>query len=159
TLGIFYVEYAKSLMGSGYWDDRENGAVESFVDGDYLVPSSGFGAVVLGANGAYDADVVRFDQTLGRFQLSFEVGGGLGIGFVTGHMDRWTLDRTTGTTGWQLYEDGQPPTGKKDLKSPVWPVPDFQLGFKLNFFDHVVLRLEGGLHGALFFGGALGGRF
>ncbi|MCB9681108.1 MAG: hypothetical protein H6733_06505 [Alphaproteobacteria bacterium] len=159
TLGIFYFEYVQNLMREGYWDDREKEQPYLFVDGDWLDPSKGFGAVVFGANGAYDAPIVHLGQTKGRFALSFVVGGGLGIAALFGSIDQWKVDRTTGTPAYVLAEAGTAPDRQLDLKSPVWPVPDFYLAFKFNIVDRVVLRLEGGLHGGLFYGGTLGGRF
>jgi hypothetical protein len=70
--GIFYMEYIKSQMQEGYWDDREEPADP--LDGDFLRPSDNLGMAVFGANYAYEAHFVRTAQTNGAFGLSFLVG-------------------------------------------------------------------------------------
>lgn len=157
ALGIFYVEFGQSFVGEGYWDDREDGQ-QVFVDGEWIRPSKLFGGVIIGIDGAYDAQIVKMTQTNGKFSLAFEVGGGVGIAVLVGKLDKWTLDTTYGTPAYLVYDTGVEP-GRKDLKSPVWPMVDVNFGLKFNFANHAVLRLEGGLHDALYLGGALGGRF
>lgn len=157
SMGLFYVEFAQSFMKEGYWDDREDGTA-SYIDGSWLRPTPLFGAVIVGMNGAYDAELVRLTQTDGKFGLAFEVGGGLGLATIIGHMDEWKQDQTTGEPAYSLEANGMPST-VKNLRSPVWPTVDVNLGFKLNFADHAVLRLEAGIHDAFYVGAALGGRF
>lgn len=157
SLGLFYVELAQSFMKEGYWDDREDGAA-SFIDGTWIRPTPLFGAVVVGMNGAYDAELVRLTQTDGKFGLSLEVGGGLGIATLIGHLDQWRPDPSTGEPAYQLAAAGMTPT-VMNTRSRVWPTLDVNLGFKFNFANHAVLRLEAGIHDAFYVGGALGGRF
>lgn len=157
SMGLFYVEFAQSFMKEGYWDDREDGTA-SFIDGSWLRPTPLFGAVIVGMNGAYDAELVRLTQTDGKFGLAFEVGGGLGLATLIGHLEEWKQDPSTGEPAYQLVANGMPST-IKNLRSPVWPTLDVNLGFKLNFADHAILRLEAGIHDAFYVGGALGGRF
>lgn len=159
TFGLFYVEYAHSLVKPGYWDRRNQG-LQSDLDGSWVAPGKVFGAVILGANGVYDAPVVTMAQTKGRFAMSFVIGGGLGIAVLVGELDQWKTDQsTTPFTPAYARKDTVPPDNKVDLRSPVWPVPDLMIGFKFLFVDHAWLRLEGGLHGALYGGITVGGRF
>lgn len=157
STGVIYLEVAQSFMAEGLWDDTDN--PNDFRDAEWLRPSPFFGAVILGANGQYAAPIVGLDQTKGKFTLDFIVGGGLGIAVLVGSMDRWTYDYDTNQTAWQQLAAGRPARGQADLKSPVWPVPDFELGFKFGFVDKAWLRILGGLHGGLSIGGSAGGRF
>ncbi len=160
TVGTIYVEALQSLVGEGYWDDTDNPNV--FWDGDWLRPSPFFGGVIVGANGAYHAPIVKASQTQGKFTLDFVVGGGLGIVAVVGEMEKWTFDPTVlpaGRTAWERAISGEPSDYPADLKSPVWPVPDFELGLSFGFVDKGWIRIVGGLHGGLSLGGSAGGRF
>ncbi|MCB9666343.1 MAG: hypothetical protein H6732_19690 [Alphaproteobacteria bacterium] len=159
TFGLFYIEYAHSLVEAGYWDRRNQG-VQSDLDGTWVRPSKVYGAVIIGANGVYDAPVVTLAQTKGRFAMSFVIGGGLGIAVLVGELDQWVADQgTTPFTPAYARKDLVPPDKKVDLRSPVWPAPDLMIGFKFLFVDHAWFRLEGGLHGALYGGITVGGRF
>jgi hypothetical protein len=155
SLALVYVEALQSFMKEGYWDDREDGE-QYFNDGKWIRPSKFFGAVVIGANGVYDAVLVRPDQAGGKFSMGFQVGGGLGLAIKLGSLDRWGIDTTTGTPAY-VRKDLFPP--EKAPLWPVYPVPDLSLGFRFTFADVVTLKLEAGLHGGFFYGGTLGGRF
>lgn len=162
-VGQFYIEFLQGFMEEGYWDDEDK--PNTFIDGDWLRPSNLIGAVIVGVNGAYDAPIVRFDQTKDRFAMSFQFGGGLGIAAIVGDFEQWgqgVKNTPTGITSYPAYErvaDGDASDGKLDLGSPVWPVPDLNFAFRFNIMDRFVFRLEGGLHGGLYYGAALGGHF
>lgn len=157
TLLGFYVEYLGSLMREGYWTDRDD--PPDGRDGRYLKPSPGFGAVVVAFNAFHDTPIVDDGQTQDRFALSFYVGGGIGIAGIVGHIDQWRLNTTDGTPAYVSYRAGDPPEGRVNLGSPIWPMIDFELGFRMVFAQHLVLRLGGGLHNGLQLGGNLGARF
>jgi|GEM_PF-1388857 len=151
--GIFYIEYVKSLMEEGYWDDREE--PHDPLDGDFLKPSNNLGMAVFGADYAYEAHFVRTDQTNGAFGLSFLVGGGLGVGVLFGNLERWGPG-PAGTPGNIRYDAGEEPDGDKDGIPPVLPMVDINAGLRFNFGDRFVVRVEGGLHTMLYYGATAG---
>ena len=153
--GIFYAEFLDSEMKEGYWDDYEEPA--DHLDGDFLAPSPGFGIVAFGANYAYEAHIVRVRDTQNRFGLSFLVGGGLGMGIMTGVMDRWGPD-AEGNPAYKRYLDGVPPDEDKRLPR-VYPMVDVNAGLRLNFGDRLTFRFEGGLHSLAYFGMSTGVAF
>ncbi len=156
SLGV-YVEYIGSLLEEGYWDDHDN-PVDGR-DGDWLRPNKGFGGLAVAFNAFYDAPIVDGSQTRNQFDLWFYVGGGIGIVGIVGTMDQWELDPVSGTPAYLKAQRGDEPDGTLKLGSPVWPMVDFEMGFKMLIAEHVVLKLGGGLHDGLQVGGSLGARF
>ena len=150
--GIFYVEWIKSLVTEGYWDDREE--PPDHTDGDYLVPTPNLGLVAFGADYAYEVYFVRSDDTNGAFAMSFLVGGGLGLGVMIGYFDRWGPEG--GVPGYERYGNGEPADGKKEGIPKVVPMVDVNAGLRFIFGDRIVLRLEGGLHSLIYGGATLG---
>lgn len=150
--GIFYVEYIKSQMKEGYWDDVDE--PPSPLDGDFIAPTNNLGLAIIGANYAYEAHFVRTSQTNGAFGLSFLVGGGLGVGYMFGDLDRWGPG-DDGTPGFVRYDSGDDPDGTKGIPS-VFPMVDINAGLRFNFGDRFVLRFEGGLHTLLYYGATAG---
>ena len=149
--GIFYFEWLDSTMKEGYWDDVEEPPFHG--DGDYIVPSPGLGILAFGANYAYELHFVRTAQTDGKFGLSFLVGGGLGMGFMLGTLERW--GPMNGVPGYVRHDLGEAPDG--DKRSPkIYPMVDINAGLRFNFGDRVVWRVEGGLHDLLYVGSSLG---
>jgi hypothetical protein len=153
--GIFYVDWVANLTDEGYWDDVEE--PPNFLDGDYLVPSKGFGMVIIGADYAYELHMVKTAQTKGKFGLSMLVGFGLGVAVFTGYIDEWSPGED-GRTSYEQYEAGDPPEGKKRIP-PVLPVVDINLALRMNFANRFTLRFEGGLHDMIYFGGSAGVMF
>ena len=155
---IFYVEYIKSTMGAGYFDDRDSEGADngnSPINGEYLEPSDSLGLVTLGANYAYEAHVVRSERTRKRFGWSLLVGGGLGVGFRTGSVSRWTSE--DGVPAYRRYQAGEPPDGEKANVPPsVLPMVDINGGMRFTFGDRLSVRLEGGLHTLLYYGASVG---
>jgi hypothetical protein len=156
--GIFYVEWIDNLMDEGYWDDVED--PPDHLDGDYIVPTSNLGLVTFGANYAYELHMVKTMNTNGNFGMSMLVGGGLGVGVLIGELTYWRPEN--GETSFVRYdqfqsgnEDGNEPAGAKRVP-PVVPIVDINLGFRFNFGDRLVLRIEGGFHDMLYAGGSLG---
>lgn len=153
--GIFYAEFLDSSMRTGYWDDVEEPA--DHLDGEFIAPSPGFGIVTIGADYAYEAHMIRTRDTQGRFGLSFLVGGGLGVGLMTGRLDRWGPD-DDGNPSYKRFLDGIPADDDKPLPR-VYPMVDVNAGLRFNFGDRVVFRAEGGLHSLVYFGGSAGVMF
>ncbi len=158
--GLFYFEYVKSTMNEGYWDDVEGDHEPR--DGEYLVPSDNLGLIVLGANYAYEAHLVESARTGGKFGWSLLVGGGLGIAFRTGSVDRWVADGTPEDSSledpaYKLYYEGAPPYSEKANVPPsVLPMVDISGGMRFTFGDRVVVRVEGGLHTLVYYGASVG---
>jgi len=150
--GIFYVEYVDSLMKSGYWDDIDSPS--DSLDGDYIHPSAGTGLVGVGADYAYEAPLVKREETGGAFTMGFVIGGGLGIGVLVGQLDQWGPD-ALGNPSYKRFADGDPPDNTRNIPR-VWPLVDVNAGFRFRFGERFVLRTEGGLHTA-FYGGASAG--
>lgn len=158
--GIFYVEYVKSLVPEGYWDDREEPPDPT--DGDFLEPTNNLGLAVFGADYAYEAHLVRTENTNGAFGLSFLVGGGLGVAYMIGDLNRWGpgngTDCPAGTPAYVCYDAGFDPVGTKQIPK-VYPMVDINAGLRFNFGDRLMLRVEGGLHSLLYYGAAVGVMF
>ncbi len=153
--GLFYLEYIDSTMSDGYWDSVEEPA--NHLNGEYLDPTDGFGVVGIGADYAYELHLVDADSTRGAFGLSFLVGGGLGVGVITGRIDRWVADRE-GNPAYKRFLDGEA-ADDEAMIPPVLPLVDANCGLRLSLGERASLRLEGGLHTLLFYGGSLGVSF
>lgn len=150
--GIFYVEFIDASMKSGYWDDIEE--PPDHLDGDWLEPTAGLGAVAFGADYAYEAHLVKVEQTQGAFGWSFLFGGGLGMAILTGDLYRWGPD-AAGNPGYKRYIDGAPNDGVKELPA-AFPMVDVNAATRLNFGNRAVFRIEGGLHTFVYFGATVG---
>ncbi len=153
--GIFWAEFMDSEMDAGYWDDIEE--PPDHLDGDFLAPSPGLGLVAFGSDYAYEAHLVRTRDTRGVFGLSFLMGGGLGLGIMTGRLDRWGPD-DDGNPSYKRFLDGAPPDENKQLPR-VYPIIDVNSGLRFNFGDRVVFRVEGGLHTLVYYGATAGVMF
>ncbi|MEQ1506555.1 MAG: hypothetical protein ABMB14_30280 [Myxococcota bacterium] len=149
--GLFYAEFIDAGLTDGYWDDVEPDA--NHLDGDYLAPSSALGLIAFGADYAYEAHIVRIEQTGGRIGVSFLAGGGLGLGVLAGRLDRWGPD-SQGNPSYKRFLDGLPPDDGKKVPR-VYPMVDLNAGMRFSFGDRVALRLEGGLHTLLYYGTSL----
>lgn len=156
--GIFYVEYISSLIEEGYWDDVDN--PQDTLDGSWVRPEN-FGFVVAGANYAREVPAAPW--------LSFLFGGGLGVAVTTGQLTEWepgedpnngasdNTDPACGVAPTPAYERHEfcPDDGPVRVP-PVLPMVDVTVAARFNFSDRASLRIEGGLHDALYTGAALG---
>lgn len=163
--GIFYFEYAGSLMDEGYWDDREREGSEDHGDGDYIVPDN-FGLLVLGADYAYEIHADTW--------LSFLIGSGLGVAVRTGNLQVWhpgwdadgdpsctsgdpsLLTDPENAPAYERYEAGCGDDGSLEEVPTVLPMVDINVGVRFNFSDRANLRIEGGFHDMLYAGVATG---
>lgn len=155
---IFYFDWADTDWEDGYWDDREDGdKADDPSDGDYLRPGRNFGAVMAGINYQADIPLVKLSKTRNIFGLDFVAGAGAGLMVLVGDLDRWD---STGSLfpAYEQFDRGDAPLEDNEV-GRFWPAVDVNLGFKLNFADRVTLRIEGGLHTLLYFGGTLGFKF
>ena len=157
TIGIFYLEIIRSTLEPGYWDDIENPT--NHWDGDYIVPSKNFGFFVLGADYATEIPIIRAEQTGGEFGLSFLVGGGLGLGFMSGELKRWGQGQSgepdAGEPGYTRFENGTAADGNKELPA-VFPLLDINASLQFQIASRANLRLDAGLHTMLFWGASFG---
>jgi len=153
--GFFFAEFMDSEMETGYWDDVEE--PPDHLDGDFLAPSAGLGLIAFGADYAYEAHLIRPSDTQGRFGLSYLIGGGLGMGIMTGKLDRWGPD-DDGNPSYKLFLDGADPVDNKDLPR-VYPIVDVNTGLRVNLGNRMVFRFEGGLHTLLYYGMTAGVMF
>jgi hypothetical protein len=154
--GIFYVEYLNPLIEAGYWDDREGSGDEDHLDGSWIEPDK-FGLVLIGANYAYE---IRANNW-----FSFLFGAGVGAGIKIGNLNEWrfgdpedvTVDcggqDTTGQASYERKNDCDP-DGHLAGVPPAIPYLDINLGPRFNIADHASIRVEGGIHMFLPYGGA-----
>jgi hypothetical protein len=149
--GVFYAEFVDAAVDDGYWDDRE--LPEDHLNGDYLAPSPGLGLVAFGADYAYEAHMVRTSDTGGRIGASVLAGGGLGLGVLTGRIDRWRVDPQYNPS-YKRYLDGLPPDSGSNVPR-VYPMVDVNVGLRLDLGSRVLWQVEGGLHTLLYYGTSL----
>ena len=150
--GFFFAEFADSTMRGGYWDSIEDPA--DHLNGEYLQPSESFGLAILGADYAHEIPLLDQGKTGGAFGLSFLVGGGLGVGVVTGKIERWLAD-DEGNPAYKRFLDGEIPDDPAKIP-PVLPIVDVLAALRMNFGDRASVRLEGGLHTIVFYGMSAG---
>jgi hypothetical protein len=150
---ILYGEWVGSAMAPGYWDDVESSPADHS-DGDWIEPE-GFGLVVLGANYAHGVRV--------RPWLDFLIGGGLGLGFVTGELVVWApggnaddLDPTCMPTA-AAYERRLSCGESGAARVPgLVPVLDLTASLRFRFGDQAALRVDAGFHDMFYIGTAVG---
>jgi hypothetical protein len=150
---IFYAEYIGNATPEGYWDDVESSPADHS-DGVWVAPD-GFGLVVLGANYGHGIRI--------REWLDFLVGGGLGLGFVTGELTVWrggtdpdVADPTClGTSA--AYERHAVCEDDGPARVPgLVPMTDLTASARFRFTDQATVRLDAGFHNALYVGTAAG---
>jgi hypothetical protein len=160
--GIFYVEYLNPMLDAGYWDDKEDPA--DHLDGSWMEPDK-FGLVLIGANYAYEIKATNW--------LSFMFGAGLGGAIKIGNLNVWdpgedpsnpdgNNDNTDVDCGSALsdrsaayfrVEDGCASDGAIETP-PAIPYVDVNIGPRFNIADRASIRIEGGIHMLLPYGGA-----
>jgi hypothetical protein len=153
AIWIFYGEYVGNAMEPGYWDDVESSPADHS-DGVWIQPDN-FGMVVLGANYGHQIPI--------RQWLDFLVGGGLGLGFVTGELTTWLsggnpdiVDSTCLDTS-AAYERQAVCADDGPARVPgLSPVVDLTASARFHFADQGTLRLDAGFHNALYVGTAFG---
>ena len=150
---IFYAEFVGNAMDEGYWDDVESSPADHS-DGVWIDPDN-FGMVVLGANYGHGIRI--------REWLDFLVGGGLGLGFVTGELTVWNgggdpdiVDATCLKTA-AAYERQAVCEDDGPARVPgLSPVVDLTGSARFHLGDQGTVRLDAGFHNALYVGTAMG---
>lgn len=165
--GIFYVDYLSPMIDPGYWDDKEEPA--DHFDGSWIEPDN-FGLVLIGASYAYELRATNW--------LSFLFGAGIGGGIVLGELREWQpgeCDPDTqdcadfDTSANNNTEVGCGRAGTDESAAyfrrencaddgtieliPVVPYLDINIGPRFNISDRASIRLEGGVHAFLPYGG------
>lgn len=159
--GIFYVEYLNPMIAAGYWDDKEEPA--DHLDGSWLEPDK-FGLILIGANYAYELRATNW--------LSFLFGAGIGGAIKIGDLREWqpgedpadpdgnnnnvegdcgiagTDDAVAYIRATKCASDGSIET------PPALPYIDVNIGPRFNIADRASIRIEGGIHMLLPYGGA-----
>ena len=143
--GIFWFDWIDSSTPEGYWHYAADP-----VGGDYIRPAPNLGLVSFGADYAYEAPMVRAERTGGAFAMSFLVGAGLGMGILVGDIDTWT-PTPDGQLAHERYARGDLPDDESQVPR-VFPVVDVNVGIRFQLARRVVIRLEGGLHSAVYYG-------
>ena len=159
--GIFYVEYLNPLLEAGYWDDKEDPA--DHLDGSWMEPDK-FGLVLIGANYAYEIKATNW--------LSFMFGAGLGGAIKIGSLNVWdpgedpanpdgNNDNVDGSCGIDGTDDAPAYIRATKCQSdgavetpPAIPYVDVNIGPRFNIADRASIRIEGGIHMLLPYGGA-----
>jgi hypothetical protein len=150
--GIFYFEYMPSLLGDGYWDDRED--PPDYDDGDY-VTADHLALFNIGANYGFEVKIQPW------FSLLF--GGGLGLGIRTGEINKWDSKIVKNENGgetrlrsWENHEQNPDnPDGTYDIPR-VLPIIDIQAGVRFTISEQANIRIYGGLHDLIFIGVSTG---
>ena len=150
---IFYGEWIGLTTQPGYWDDVESSPADHS-DGQWIEPN-GFGLFVLGANYGHGIRI--------REWLDFLVGGGLGLGFVTGEITVWRgggnadlADATCLPTS-AAYERQAVCGDDGPGRVPgLVPIADLTASARFHFADQATVRLDAGFHNVLYVGTAAG---
>jgi hypothetical protein len=157
---LIYAEYWKINLDEGYWDDLDDG-VQVFTDGDWLQPN-GLGVVGLGVDFGHEFQVSNPAQDV---WVGFRMGGGLGLGIVTGEVKQWHAGATFSTDPTTNCEPNRYAFDRHSMCTtedetlnlpPVLPLLDMDLGWRVHFGDNMLLRLDTGLHSMVYFGAGLG---
>ena len=158
----FYYEFQQNKTRSDFWDDIDD--PEDNTDGVYIAPSD-LAIHALGFQSSYE-----FPIQTPTVQTSVLLGGGLGIGILTGELHRWYHDSNERAQN----NSGCPSTGgflgaetraslcennpdEEDLPIPVIPILDVSLGIRVTY-ENFSSRIMFGLHNFPYWGIALGYR-
>ncbi|MES2641844.1 MAG: hypothetical protein V4850_20300 [Myxococcota bacterium] len=156
--GIFYVEYLNPLIKAGYWDDKEE--PPDHLDGSWMEPDK-LGLVLIGANYAYEIKANNW--------FSFLFGAGIGGAIKIGELREWqpgedpsdpngnnnNVDGACGTAPTPAYVRQESCEDDGIIETPpVLPYIDINIGPRFSISDRASIRLEGGVHALLPYGGA-----
>jgi len=158
--GIFYVDYLNPMIEPGYWDDKEE--PPDHEDGSWMEPDK-LGLVLIGANYAYELKANNW--------FSFLFGAGIGGAIKIGELREWqpgedvtdpegTNNNTevecgaAGSSNSVAYLRRESCADDGTIETPpVLPYIDINIGPRFNISDRASIRLEGGVHALLPYGG------
>lgn len=156
-------EYMGSKMQAGYWDDVEKGETVDHDDGDWVRPDN-FSGWWGGFQYAYAIPISPREKGI---LVDWEIGGGLGAGYITGDLTYWRPGSAVATGNANDCEPVSPayvrqkicdPDGVKEFPRFL-PMLDITTSININFSDRAHVRFDTGLHDMLYYGMALGGTF
>ena len=159
TNWLFYYEFQQNQTRSDFWDDIDD--PQDSTDGVYIAPSS-LAIHALGFQSSYE-----FPIQTPTVQTSILLGGGLGIGILTGELHRWydgSNERAQNNSGCLGIFDAETRADfceddpdETELPIPVIPILDVSLGIRVTY-EQFSTRLMFGLHNLPYWGIALGYR-
>jgi len=156
-----YIEYMGSNLDEGYWDDVDQGIDPDHEDGDW-VRADNFQGWFFGGDYLHEIAITPKEKNV---WLNLLLGGGLGVGFITGDLAFWhpgsnaISDTDCYTTAPAYIRKNEcEPDGVKTVPRIV-PMVDITLGLEINFADRATIRFDGGLHNMFYYGTAFGGVF
>ena len=161
TNWTLYYEFFQNQTTAGYWDDLEEPLDRT--DGVWVKPID-VQLHTLGFQSMFEIDIPIPEE---RIETDLLIGGGLGIGVLTGSIERWH----NGGTDYAANNSGCIPIGDAivrealcgndpdatELPIPVLPVLDLSIAFRVRY-DRFNTRIMFGLHNLPYFGFGLGYR-
>lgn len=159
TTWVLYYEYMQNKTKSGYWDDLEEPLDRS--DGVWIKPVD-VNMHTLGFQSLFNIDIPTPQDKLTVHAL---IGGGLGIGILTGSIERWH----NGSTEYANNNSNCVPLGDAIVREalcgsnpdvdglpiPVLPVLDLSAGVQVRY-DNFSTKILFGLHNVPYVGFSLG---
>lgn len=157
TTWVLYYEYTQNKTGAGYWDDLEKPLDRS--DGVWVKPID-VRLHTLGFQSLFDINIPIPKE---KWNVDILLGGGLGIGILTGSIERWhngateyaenNSNCTTFGLGDAMVREalcGNDPDAE-GLPIPVLPVLDISTGVRVRY-DRFSTKLLFGIHNLPYIG-------
>ena len=159
TTWVLYYEYIQNKTKSGYWDDLEEPLDRS--DGVWIKPID-VNMHTLGFQSIFN---INIPVPQDKVTVNALIGGGLGIGILTGSIERWH----NGATEYAEDNSGCVPFGDAIVREalcgnnpdvdglpiPVLPVLDLTTGVQVRY-DRFSTKIMFGLHNLPYVGFSLG---
>ena len=159
TTWVLYYEYIQNKTKSGYWDDLEEPLDRS--DGVWVKPVD-VNMHTLGFQSVFNINIPVQQEKL---TINALIGGGLGIGILTGSIERWH----NGATDYAQNNNNCVPFGDAIVREalcgnnpdvdglpiPVLPVLDLSTGVQVRY-DRFSTKIMFGIHNLPYVGFSLG---
>ena len=159
TTWVLYYEFIQNKTLAGYWDDLEEPLDRS--DGVWISPEA-VNMHTLGFQSIYN---IRIPIPNDAFTIDALIGGGLGIGVLTGSIERWhngTTDYATSNQNCDILEDAKVRSKEcsnspdvDGLPIPVLPVLDLSTGVQLRY-ARATTKIMFGFHNLPYVGVSVG---
>lgn len=155
----FWAERLGTPVEAGLWNDREATFDPGQNDEQWMVPEN-LGAWSAGANFVYNVPILTSSRA---FELKLGIGGGLGVGVVTGRAVVWKNGHQADLAEPACGPDDFAPQ-RKDLCASdgevalpaVVPLVDITVGPRIRVLQKLLLRGDFGFHDSLYWGVAAG---